>query len=159
MQSPVIDLEAEKAAAQALRERARTVPCAYCGSMMAYGHRDLHPTKMRIKQLINGREVWDWRSFIWCCTRCRDGDRVVTEKNYREAMRLLYTTVPLPCAYCDETMTLRRDHLAPTKDHLWPRGTRSMEDGRSGTVWCCAKCNRRKADMMPSAWLAMLISS
>lgn len=55
MQSPVIDLEAEKAAAQTLRERARTVPCAYCGSMMAYGHRDLHPTKMRIKQLINGR--------------------------------------------------------------------------------------------------------
>lgn len=154
-----IDFVAEQEAVRVLCERARTVPCAYCGQRMIYGDRDLHPTKMPVKQKILGRDVWDWKSFIWCCTRCRAGDRTVTEKSYREGMRLFHTAPPLPCAYCGVIMTLKHDRLAPTKDHLWPRGTRSVTDGRSGSVWCCSGCNGKKSDMLPSAWLAALMRS
>ncbi len=62
----------------------------------------------------------------------------------------------LPCAYCGVDMDSSDPSRRPTRDHIWPKGMRSIEQGRTGTVWCCHGCNIKKGNMTPSEWLAVI---
>lgn len=62
----------------------------------------------------------------------------------------------MPCAYCGKMMAYGDPDLHPTRDHIWPKAVRSIAEGRVGTVWCCARCNREKGDMMPAEWLSKI---
>lgn len=75
----------------------------------------------------------------------------------REAAEILVRRSPqMPCAYCGEPMVHGDPKRHPTRDHIWPKAVRSIAEGRVGKVWCCHQCNMKKADMMPSEWLAAL---
>lgn len=79
-------------------------------------------------------------------------------KEYEAAAALAEMSAQMPCTYCRKPMVQGHSQLQPTRDHIWPKVMRSMEGGRTGKVWCCAKCNFEKGDMMPSEWLARLKS-
>lgn len=86
----------------------------------------------------------------------RSSPPTITEEDYAAAELLAASAKPMPCAYCDIEMVYDDEHRRPTRDHIWPRDARSMENGRVGKVWCCAECNVRKAHMMPSEWLKVV---
>ena len=73
------------------------------------------------------------------------------------ARELLAHAKLVPCPYCGEIMDPGDSLRRPTRSHIWPKGIRSVEEGRVGTVWCCAACTIRKGDMLPSQWLRSLI--
>lgn len=73
------------------------------------------------------------------------------------ARELLAHAKLAPCPYCGEIMDPGDSLRRPTRSHIWPKGLRSVEAGRTGTVWCCASCTIRKGDMLPSQWLRSLI--
>lgn len=83
-------------------------------------------------------------------------NREVDASDYDAARELRKLSPNMPCAYCDEPMVLGDPIRHPTRDHIWPKAVRSISAGRVGKVWCCAKCNLEKGDMMPSDWLMKL---
>lgn len=78
-----------------------------------------------------------------------DGDKIA-------AQALRDRAQPMPCAYCGDLMIYGDQKKHPTRDHIWPKAVRSISEGHTGTVWCCAECNLKKGDMMPSEWLAAI---
>lgn len=79
-------------------------------------------------------------------------------EDYKAAAALVERAPKMPCSYCGQPMEYGHPELQPTRDHIWPKAVRSMDAGRTGKLWCCAKCNLEKGDMMPSEWLARLQS-
>ena len=80
-------------------------------------------------------------------------------EEYEAAAKLRALAREMPCAYCGEPMVHGDPLRHPTRDHIWPKAVRSMSAGRVGKIWCCAKCNGAKGDMMPSEWLAKITAA
>lgn len=78
-------------------------------------------------------------------------------REHAAALELMAIAQMVPCPYCGDLMDPANPMKRPTRSHIWPKGIRSVEEGRVGTVWCCAACTIRKGDMLPSQWLRSLI--